>query len=223
MTRFFTVTDNSIYTRGYPWVASLGKGFELTYFCQREKRRIHYATGDMEGTLERNKGTKWADVLGCGSFPFFIVSERVIECWEKESLGIPPMGKLHLIPPYPRRLAAVTSPQYFWIDGRKCRGALMDFDASGYVGVQFCPECGTRSDNIAATCRKQYAQDASFSYVFRPNSWNGHSLFTTDISEAQFFCTEAIVECARKYKLTNFRFIPVEQGDSSRSLGIKYM
>jgi hypothetical protein len=47
---------------------------------------------------------------------------------------------------------------------------------------------------------------------FKEGTWNGSNLFTTDIAETHFFCTEVFVECARKYKFTNFRFIPIEEG-----------
>jgi hypothetical protein len=103
--------------------------------------------------------------------------------------------------------------KYFWIDGAKLRGALIDFELSGFVGVKFCPECGTRTDDIEKTYDKQYAQGARFSYVFQGNSWNGLHLFTTDISNTKFFCTERFVACAQKHNFTNFRFIPIEEGD----------
>jgi len=53
--------------------------------------------------------------------------------------------------------------------------------------------------------------------------WNGAQLFTTDLSPCVFFCTEAVVDCARKKKLTNFRFVPVEEGANPKSKGLDYM
>ncbi|MBI5303122.1 MAG: hypothetical protein HY868_13385 [Chloroflexi bacterium] len=150
-------------------------------------------------------------MLGCGAFPFLIVSEKTIECWEKDGVGTFPIHKVKIANPLPKKLMETTAPNYFWIDGMELRGALIEFEASGFMGVKFCPECGTRTDNISETFNHQYARGVTFSYVFRENTWNGLNLFTTDISPTAFFCTDLVVECARKYKLTNFRFIPVEE------------
>ena len=101
------------------------------------------------------------------------------------------------------------------------RGALMDFDASGFVDVRFCPECGTRTDDISATGTRR--QSAPYPYAFRLGTWNGDHLFTTDLSPCAFFCTERVLECARKHRLTNFRFTAAEDGPQPGSKGIDYL
>ncbi len=212
MTKFFTLSDDSFSHRGFPWISHLVEGFGLSYYCKREKRSLHYATGEMVAQLEPKKGTKWSDALGCGAFPFLIVSEYVVECWAKEGVGTFPIHEVRIAAPFPKKLSGTTPPRYFWIDGAKLKEALIDFRASGFVGVKFCPECGNRTENISKTFDNQYAKGAKFSYVFRERTWNGLNLFTTDISDTAFFCTEALVECAHKHKFTNFRFIPVEEG-----------
>jgi hypothetical protein len=223
MPRFFSVSANSVYTRGFPWISSLTQGFGVTYVCRTEGRSLSYATGKMVALLERDKGVKWPDVLGCGAFPFLIVSERVKEAWDREEIGAFSMEQVEIAGPLPRKLMGTAPPQYFWIDGARLRGALIDFEASGFVGVRFCPECGTRTDNIPETFRLQYAPGARFSFVFREDTWNGLNLFTTDIADTKFFCTEAVVQCARKHKLTNFRFVPIEDGHAIGSRGLDYM
>lgn len=139
MPRFFSVSHNSTYTRGYPWLTTLKEGFGAVYHCGTCGRVLHYATGEMAAVLEPHKGTQWADVLGCGHFPFFIVSERVLECWEQEAVGSFPGAEVRLLPPIPKKLGDKPAPRYYWIDGTKMRGALVDFDASGFVDVKFCP------------------------------------------------------------------------------------
>ncbi len=222
MPKFFRVSHNSFFTRGFPWITTLVEGLDEIYYCKTEDRAIQEPVGDLVALLERSKGIKWPDVLGCGDYPLFIVRERTVECWAKERVGTFPAHRVRFASPWPKRLMGTAPPAYFWINGAKLKGALMDFEASGFVDVSFCPECGTREDNAEKTFDRQHAEGGC-PLVFRENTWTGSNLFTTDLSEAAFFCTEALVECARKYKLTNFEFIPVEEGAYAWNKRIKYM
>lgn len=191
---------------------SLVEGYGQVQYCQREHRTLYDGSGTMVGKLDSSKGTKWPNILGCGHHPFFIVSQNIIDAWSNENLGTFPIHPFHIAPPIPKKLQQKEQPNYYWIDGKELRGALVDFEASGFVGVDFCPECGTRTENRSETFKRQSAKGARFSFVFREGTWNGLNLFTTDISDTLFFCTDAIVECAKKYGHTNFRFVPVEEG-----------
>lgn len=217
------VSHNSFSKRGFPWLPRLGKGFREFYRCRlcASPRSLMYAAGPVEGFCDRKKGVKWPDILGCGHYPFFILSERAISAFSAEGIGELPHHAVLVQPPLPKKVAALPVPRYFWIDGKKMRGALLDFEESGFVGVQFCAECGTRTDDISATYDRQHSR--VYPYAFRSGTWNGANLFTTDLSHCSFFCTEAVLDCARKHKLTNFRFIPVEEGAYSGSTGLDYM
>ncbi len=221
--RFFSVTDNTLSKRGFPWIYKLGKGFREVYFCKlcESGRSLQYAFGAIEAFCERGKGVKWPDIIGCGHFPFFIVSARALSAFELEGIGGFPHHPVHIQPPIPNKLASLPVPQYFWLDGEKMRGALLDFEASGYVGVRFCPECGTRTDDISRTFARR--NNEPYPFAFRPRTWRGAPLFTTDLSPCAFFCTEAFVNCARKHELINFEFHPVEEGSNSRGTGINYL
>jgi hypothetical protein len=177
-----------------------------------------YAAGAVEAFCDSKKGVQWPDVVGCGHFPFFILSERALRAFSAAGIGDLPHHPVLIQPPLPKKLAAAPAPRYFWLDGQKMRGALPDFEASGFVGVQFCPECGTRTDDISATFQRQHSR--VYPYALQAETWSGSHLFTTDLSPCAFFCTQAVVECAREHQLTNFRFIPVEEGASSSSAGV---
>jgi hypothetical protein len=222
--RFFSVSDNSLDKRGFPWIQSLGRGFKEVYFCRDcipEERTLMYADGPVEAFLDRRKGTKWPDVLGCGHFSFFILSERALRAFSAEGVGEFPHHEVLVQKPFPLKLAASPAPRYFWIDGQKMRGASLDSEASGFVEVRTCPECGSSSYDIGATYDRQHSR--VWPYVFRPGTWSGANLFTIDLWECMFFCTEAVVDCARKHRLTNFRFIPIEEGANCSSKGLEYM
>jgi hypothetical protein len=219
--RFFSVSDNSLATVGFPWVASIRSGLQTIASCRSCPRTVERPEGVVEAVLEPREGSEWPDVLGCGAWPLLIVSEQVLSAWQREGVGTFHHWPVAILDPLPKKLVRKASPDYFWIDGAQVRGASLDFDASGFVGVRFCPECSTRTDDIAATYDRQHAQ--VWPLVFRPGTWNGSNLFTTDISEAKFFCTDKVVECAAKHRLTNFRFIPVEDGAGTDSGGLEYM
>ncbi len=212
-TKFYSIDDNSLLVSGFPWIDELNEGFGLVSYCKRENRSLYYGKGEMVAKLDKNKGTKWPDILGCGAYPFLILSERVINCWKEEGIGTFPLNKIKITLPLPKKLSEGKPPHYYWIDGAKLHGAKINFEASGYVSVKYCPECGTRSDDIAKTFQNQHAKDKKFSYVFHDKTWNGLNLFTTDISDTMYFCTEKVLDSVKVNKFTNFRFIPIEEGN----------
>ncbi|MEX0675994.1 MAG: hypothetical protein WD063_02885 [Pirellulales bacterium] len=225
MTSFFSIADNSFDTRGFPWVDHIVSGAVEVALpscpeCGVAPSRIF--SGDLDVTLEKRKGSKWPDALGCGAASLFIVSARVLDAWHHDEAGTFPIGgRISFTGPFPKPLQDVRPPEYFWLDGEKMLGAKMDFDASGFVDVRFCSACGNRTDDISATHDKQ--RSGPWPYAFVPNTWNGANLFTTDLSPAAFFCTDAVMQCARRHHHTNFRLIPVEAGGATWSPGIDYL
>lgn len=216
--RFFTVSDNTLRSTTSPLISSLGAGYGVIYSCNSCGRTLRGANGPIEAILDPQHGSRWLDAIGCG--PMLIVSERVIDAWQTDGLGELPYHPLNFLPPFPRKLRGTEPPNYYWIDGGGLRGALLDFDASGFAGVKFCPECSTRSDNIWATGELQASRPWPF--VLRPGSWNGAHLFTTDLSHTAFFCTDALLNCAARHRLTNFKFIALEDGRNPNKM-VRYM
>jgi hypothetical protein len=219
--KFFSVSNNSVYKMGFPWIQTISSGAEDLPPCQVCGGLGTNIAGDITISLTPGKGTKWPDLMGIGHYPLFIVSERVLDAWRREHVGKYPHHRVEILPPLPKTMKDLSPPAYFWIDGGKMRGALVDFKASGFVGVKFCPACNRRLENTSATYDRQHSK--TWPYAFVPGSWKGENLFTTDISDTRFFCTDVVLECARKYKLTNFRFIPIEEGNGSGSKGVEYL
>ncbi|HWS87602.1 MAG TPA: hypothetical protein VN282_11600 [Pyrinomonadaceae bacterium] len=217
---FFSVGHNTFDTQGFPWADSILSGLEEGPPCGRCGVPLLGLTGDVEVSLRPRKGTAWPDVLGCGDYPLFIVSGRVLKAWREEGIGRPPHHRVFVVGDLPRGLRGTSPPDYYWLDGARVLGARMDFGASGFVGVRFCGACGNRTDNVAATYGRRREGRP---YVFVPGSWNGARLFTTDLSPAKFFCTDELIACARKHGLTNFRFVPVAEGDAVENKGLKYL
>lgn len=218
--QFYSVSHNSFEGRGFPWAQEIVHGFTLLPPCPECGRSMRSIPGEITVGFT-DKGSKWPDVLGCGHVSLLIVSERVLEDWRRDGIGEFPNHEVHLDPPMPRRLRNVAPPGYFWIDGSQIQGARLDYDASGIVIKRFCPKCDARIDDIPATFARHYA--GGWPIVFQEGTWNGASLFTTDTSPYQFYCTQDVVDCARRNRHTNFRFIPIEEGLNARSKGLPYL
>ncbi|MBI4559840.1 MAG: hypothetical protein HY706_19805 [Candidatus Hydrogenedentes bacterium] len=220
--QYYHVSDNSFYTRGFPWIQHITEGVTSLGECPVCTAMGWELSTEITATLRPDKGSRWPDVLGCGAIASpFIVSGKVLEAWRSEAIGEFPNGRVIIAEPFPKKLADTEPPDYFWLQGERMEGAKLDLEASGFVGVQYCPCCGAYSDDIEATYDRQHAQVCP--YVFVPGTWNGAHLFTTNLSDAAFFCTEAVLDCARKYRLTNFGFTPIEEGVAAGSKGVKYL
>jgi len=221
MPSFYRISDHSILSRGMPWISTIVSGDDEEQPCPQCGARRGGPTRELEVEFMRSKARIWPDAVGSGAYPLLIVSRRVLDSWREEGVGEFPVHRVHMLPPFPGQLADTTPPEYFWLDGSKMRRAKLDFDASGFVGVRFCSKCGQRWDDIPATYDRQHS--GVWPYTFVPGTWSGANLFTTDLSPAAFFCTEAVVQCAAKHKFTNFKFRPVEWGVVTAGRpGIKY-
>ena len=217
---FLSVRHNSFSVRGTPWAQKVVQGLTTGPACEVCGVESYRADGPISVLLEPGKGVEWPDVLGCGAYPFFIVSARVLEIWQDEGVGSFPHHRVDILPPFPGKIAT-PPPEYCWIDGSKMRGAAIDFDASGFVGVRFCPGCGNRTDDVGATYDRRRSGTWPFQIV--AGSWNGAKLFTTDLSPTKFFCTQDVLHSAARHRLTNFRFLRAEDGDDAASKGIAYL
>ena len=218
----FTVRHNSFNTRGFPWIDRIVKGLEYHDESCSEcgGGPVSKVVGDIHAKLDPNKGQKWPDVLGCGASSVLIVSERVLNDWKTDGIGdVPVGGRVVVVSPLPKRLQGVQPPCYVWLDPAKMIDARLDEEASGFVGVLCCSICGRRTWDIAATYERQHSPQWG-GYVLR--DWYGANLFTA-ASYGFHFCTEKVIECAKRHRHTNFRFVPVEDGIAAGSSGLKYL
>ncbi|HKA20097.1 MAG TPA: hypothetical protein VKN18_17545 [Blastocatellia bacterium] len=220
--QFYSVSHNSFVNEGFPWINRVTSGLFNEAQCPICGRRPRVPSGgDIEATLEPRLGSGWPDVLGCGAYPFFIVSPRVIDAWREERIGEFPHHKVTIVGPLPKRLVYKNQPDYCWLDGAKMQGALFDYNMSGFVGLYFCKGCGAAEFDVSATYDRQHSR--KYPYAFTTGSWHAANVFTTDLSPTLFFCTEALLQCARQHRLTNFRFLDVEDGGAPGNTGIEYL
>lgn len=208
--------------RGTPWVHDILGGIDVAKceVCLRELRVLD-VNSPLRVALDPTRGSFWPDVLGCGACPLLLLSDDAVSAWQRHRLGELPLGRIEIVGEVPKKMREEKQKAYYWVDGSQMRGARVDFDKAGFVEVEFCKACGTRSDNVGKTYDRQHAGSAVYSFLDFIRS--DLELFTTDISPTLFFCKEAVVACAREHKLTNFRFVPLDWGVSYNGKGLDYM
>ncbi len=165
---FYIFGDNTFYDRGFAWATSIHPRSEVIHnICQNCGSVKHYPVGDFDVTVD--KGSKYPDVLGCGGYPFLIVSERAIEAWQVAGLCCFHTYKVNIAEIGSARLRNVAAPQYYRVDiDGKCQ---IDLEASGAKIVKFCPEC-------------HHLETAPFvlqGFRMVPGSWDGNSIFRDPI------------------------------------------
>ena len=218
MTSYFRISHNTFGNRGMPWIQSIVDGLtdeDTCPACDQGQSQL----GDLKVLMQDECASYWPDVLGCGAFPCFVISQRFVDNMRKDGICIELGGTVEILEPVENGLSLDESPTYFWIDGKKHHAAKMDFEASGYVDPRFCPECGSFSYNVGATADREHAVPPP-PIVFDHNVESGHDLFTSDLSWTYFFCTDRILQSASRNGLTNIRFTRVEDG--ARGQAIKY-
>lgn len=205
MTTFYAIEDRTLYARGMPWIAEFTQGVVRGRECAVCGGLVHRAEGDMRALLERKRGTQWPDVIGCGHlYGTLVASSRFVEALRSESVRVELGGRVEFDEPGPRRLSLADAPEYHWVDGERHLAARYDFAASGYQGVEHCASCGRLTQSTEPPRDHPVVVDYDAS--------SGLDLFTTDLNPRAFFCTERVLECARKHGLTNVAIRPLAEG-----------
>lgn len=207
----YVFSDNSIHTRGFTWAMSIIPRSEMiSKVCTRCRAVKRYPSGEFDVAVEG--GSRYPDVLGCGAYPFLIVSERVIEAWQGAAIDCFHTFAVGLANVKSKRLAGAPAPHYYRveIDGR-CQ---IDVPRSGVEVVLLCPQCHHLVTRPAISPRFQMV----------PGSWDGTPLFRDALHYPRVsFCTQLIIDLATQHKLTNFRFEPMAGPFNPASRGIEYL
>lgn len=210
---FYVFDDNSSYTRGFTWAMSIIPRSEMVHrVCSECGAAENYPSGAFDVIVEG--GTKYPDVLGCGAYPFLILSEAVITAWHGAGITCFHTYPVGIAEVKSKRLRDVAPPHYsrVEIDGR-CQ---IDLVASGVEVIRICPECHR------VITRSRYPFQHSYRMV--PGSWDGCAVFRDPVLYPRVnFCTQVILDLARQHRLTNFRFEPMEKPPDPASKGIDYL
>jgi hypothetical protein len=218
MMQFYKIRHNTAYKRGMPEIYEILSGLREHGRCPECGVSRREPVGDLIVQMGKTKARMWPDVIACGDYPCCVISNRFVSAMRESGIGFILGGTVSFADPLRNGLSLAVSPGYVWVDGARSRAGKMDFEASGFVDVKFCPVCGTRSDDISRTHRRQHDTNPPPGQVFTYDESLGLDLFTTDISPTYFFCTQRVFDCAKKYRLTNISFCRVEEGSHCEPL-----
>ncbi len=207
--KYFRLGNNSSFTRGFTWAASILPRSDI-HRCRCPRGGVdQFPVGAFDVIVEG--GTKYPDMLGCGAYPFLIVTERVADVWRRATTGSFQAYPVGIAEVHSKRLLDVTPPRYFRIelDGR-CE---IDIPASGGVVLHRC-ECHHVVVEPSVLHR----------FVMKPGSWDGSDLFRDHEQYPRvIFCTGKVLLLAGEHGFTNFRFLPMEEPTDYSTKGIDYL
>lgn len=207
---FFTFSDNTFYSKRFTWATSIiPRSAMIHRKCSNCNAVENYPSGEFDVVLE--KGSEFPDVLGCGAYPFLILSERVISTLVAERISA-----FHTIPigisdirSKSNTLMERIPPKYYRIeiDG-SCQ---IDLKASGLEVVRHCPEC--------------------HHLVTKPRVPNGLLIISGSRDKSDifrdsqlypriYFCNDRLPGIVNRYKFTNFRFEFMKGPWNSSSRGL---
>lgn len=210
---FYRFRHNSSYTRGFTWAASIiARSEMIDLVCSECGAVKDYPSGAFDVIVE--EGVRYPDILGCGAYPFLIVSEAVITAWHEAGITCFHTYPVGIVEVKSRKLRDITPPRYFRveIDGQY----KIDLAASGIEVISLCREC------LHLVTRPKYPFEHSYQRV--PGSWDGSSLFCDPVLFPRVnFCTQVAIDLARQHRLTNFRFEPMDKPPDPASKGLDYL
>ncbi len=209
----YRFSDNTFDNRGFTWAMSIHPMSQVIHHaCSTCKTVEDRPSGAFDVTVEG--GTKYPDVLGCGAFPFLIVSQAVISAWYEAaitSFHTYPVGVAEV---KSRRLRDTIPPKYFRVEiNGRCK---IDSVASNIPVVRICPECGRVIEKPV--------YPFAHTHQMVPGSWDGSPLFRdAEFYPTLHFCTELVFHLASRHRFTNFRFEPMDAVPTPEGKGIEYL
>jgi hypothetical protein len=211
MSPFFKFSDNTVYNTEFTWAMSIRPRSDMVdQVCQHCGVRKNYPSGAFD--VEVEGGREYPDVLGCGAFPFLIVSRAVANDWKEAGITSFHTFPVGIAEVRSKRLNGVSAPEYLRveIDG----ACQIDLEASGLQVENRCSECG----------HVHLKPTGISGYKMVPNSWDDSPLFRDPVLFPQVnFCNELVFETAGRHRRSNFRFEPMEGPIEYTSKGIEYL
>jgi len=196
----YSVIDNTIEETQWTWAWALRPRLAtIIKNCDLCHRGSLYPGRYPERALdaEVEDGTSYPDILGCGSYPFFILSEAML--LHLESCGIESFQSfpLNITRATGSAIKTVNPPQYYHL--KLAVGCELDFPKMGVSVVEHCSKCYyTRVD-----------PSSGFDTVVKGKSLHGYDLFISEFFPCKAICTSRFKDIVEQNHGTNFEFTAI--------------
>lgn len=206
MSNLYSVTHNTFGSRGWTFAPNIIPRSEMVdRYCKTCGSMERYPSREYDLDLEN--GSKYPDYLGCGAYPFFIVSEKVIQDWESENITGFSYFEVGIRSIKSKKLQGIEPPKYFnVVVNSSCE---LDFTQMGVKIIDQCKEC-----HKIELSKPTWELDL---LAVKDGSWDGSDLFTAKHFPRKILCSEKVLDVARRYKHTNCIIISVKDAWNSSS------
>ena len=159
-----------------------------------ERNRFNEDNEDLSLIIIQGK-RKLPDYLLCGHWPIKIVSQRVIDAWQKH--GVTGYTSFPIQKLLDKKMEQVHHDVQYHVV--KVTGRVeLDFEKMGVRIVEQCDTCGVVRYDKDLWCWK-------FKF-FKDYTYDGSDLFAAKHFEYTPYCTKKILEITHREKFTNFGF-----------------
>src|SRR5262245_50566896 len=133
--QFYKFSSNSAIERKWTFAVYIhSTSPNIHWRCTACGRAAEYPSGSFDVTVEGGSG--FPDILGCGSYPFLIVSESVVTGWEKCGITTFHSYPVNIASVLKSRVRKDEAPHYYRIEvNGECR---VNFAASGAAIKTIC-------------------------------------------------------------------------------------
>lgn len=192
--QFYQLGHDSSFNPQFAWgYKIIPQSEEKLLICPKCKTVRRIPIGAFDIAVEG--GEVLPDILGSGSYPFFIVSTRVVQNWKSNDVDDFLMYPVSIIKNNSDLSVQTESSKYYRIEPTGI--CQIDLLASGLEVIQYCPECHYLKTRPTLPRR----------FEMNSGSWDGSTIFRDPNLYPQIiFCTHKIVEIAHRFQHTNFRF-----------------
>lgn len=178
----YSITDNTIEETQWTWaIEALPRLAAISERCDVCHRGRLYPGPYPERALdaEVEDGTSYPDILGCGSYPFFIISEVTLLHLKSCSVESFQPFPLNIIQATGSIIETVNPPQYHHL--KIAVGCELDFPAMGVSVLEHCPKCYF----------SRFDPSSDFDLVVKENSLCGYDLFVSEFLPCIAICTSS--------------------------------
>lgn len=207
----YAFSDNSSWNRVFTRAIEIRASSPITdRECAKCGSASQMPIGGFDVVVEG--GTKYPDVLGCGFYPFLVLSRKAIDALRIHAVDAFDSFPVRVVEVRSKKLKAVQPPDYFRIE--ITANVEIDLNASGITIEKYCSGCGSLEARPVIPQR----------FELVAGSWDDNVLFRNKKYFPRiYFCSDDLLTIASQFQLSNFRFTRIDHPFDPAERGVPYL